>query len=228
MASEGSRKLKKHVLQLLKSDNFESAIAEIVEFEKKKVINALISALCSCDLLVKWRAVSALGRVVAAMADDNPEDARVVMRRFMWMLNDESGGIGWGVPESMAEIMACHDMMAKEYAPILVSYLREDGNFLEYEPLQRGLTWGIGRLGSVRAELLKSLDVDEHLPEFLKSKDAEVRAMTAWACGVMGITGVKDALLEMKDDRARILFYWNGSLTEKTVGQIINEALKRL
>lgn len=58
------------------------------------------------------------------------------MCRLMWTLNDESGGIGWGAPETMAEAMACHPHIAEEYVCILLFYIREDGNFLEYEPIR--------------------------------------------------------------------------------------------
>jgi len=57
------------------------------------------------------------------------ESARVIMRRLMWSLNDESGGIGWGAPEAMGEIMARHEQLTKEYSAILGSYIREDGKF---------------------------------------------------------------------------------------------------
>ncbi len=228
MDGDGARRLKKHVFQLLKADEFDRAMAEIARLEKRKVVNCLISALCNCDPLIKWRAVSALGMVTASLADDDPESARIIMRRFMWMLNDESGGIGWGVPESMAEIMACHEGMASEYAPILVSYLREDGNFLEYEPLQRGLLWGIGRLGSVRAQLLKALGVCRYLPGFLGSQDVEVRAMAVWACGVLGLKSVDNLIVALVNDSERILFYLDGTLTEKSVGEIAGEALEKL
>ncbi|NIR18057.1 MAG: HEAT repeat domain-containing protein, partial [Desulfobacterales bacterium] len=77
------------------------------------------------DQDVRWSAVKAMGRVVAKMADEDMESARVIMRRLMWNLNDESGGIGWGSPEAMAEILTCHDGLAKEYAHILISYARE-------------------------------------------------------------------------------------------------------
>ena len=58
------------------------------------------------DELIRWRAVSAMGIVTAALADARMDAARVIMRRMMWQLNDESGGIGWGIPEAMGEIMA--------------------------------------------------------------------------------------------------------------------------
>ncbi len=46
------------------------------------------------------------------------------MHRLMWSLNDESGSIGWGVPEAVAEIMANHDGAAEKYAYILVCLRR--------------------------------------------------------------------------------------------------------
>ena len=46
-----------------------------------------------------------MGVVVAGLAEHDMESARVVMRRLMWNLNDESGGIGWSSPEAMGEIM---------------------------------------------------------------------------------------------------------------------------
>eukprot|EP00362_Geleiidae_sp_MMETSP1317_P000447 CAMPEP_0201284794 /NCGR_PEP_ID=MMETSP1317-20130820/84991_1 /ASSEMBLY_ACC=CAM_ASM_000770 /TAXON_ID=187299 /ORGANISM="Undescribed Undescribed, Strain Undescribed" /LENGTH=71 /DNA_ID=CAMNT_0047606373 /DNA_START=1077 /DNA_END=1289 /DNA_ORIENTATION=- len=70
------------------------------------------------------------------------EEARIVMRRMLWSMNDESGGIGWGVPEAMAEVMTCNKGLAEEYIHMLISYMREDGeelfqdgNFLEHESL---------------------------------------------------------------------------------------------
>jgi len=102
---------------------------------------------------VRWHAVSVFGTTVDRMAGQDLESARIVMRRFLWSLNDESGGIGWGAPEAMAEIMYHCRPLAEEHLHMLVSYMREDGpeafqdgNFIELPMLQRGLLWGIGRL----------------------------------------------------------------------------------
>ncbi len=72
------------------------------------------------------------------------EKARIVLRRIMWNLNDESGGIGWGSPEAMGEILGQSPELAREFNSILFSYLDPDGNYLEHEMLQRGVLWGIG------------------------------------------------------------------------------------
>jgi hypothetical protein len=96
----------------------------------------------------------------------------------MWTLNDESGGIGWGSPEAMAEAMARHRGLAKEYISILFSYIREDGNFLEYEPLRRGALWGIRRLSQVYPELLKKLDAVKYIRPYSDSDDPLSRELS--------------------------------------------------
>ncbi len=230
MPLEASRSVKKQVLELLMEEDFQPVLEKILSFPPHKALNALISALCSIDELSKWRAVSAIGRIVAIIAEEDMERARVVMRRFMWMLNDESGGIGWGVPEAMAEVMACHEGLGKEYASILVSYLREDANFLEYEPLQRGLLWGIGRLGSVKADLLLSANVEEYLPVYLRSPNPEVRGLAAWAAGVLELQSAIKVLerisSESGDESVRL--YWDGGIETISLRAVAKEALSRI
>jgi hypothetical protein len=97
------------------------------------------------------------------------ESARVVMRRLMWNLNDESGGIGWGSPEAMGEITAGHGRLADEFAGILISYINPAGNFLEHELLQRGSLWGVGRLAHARPLLARP--AVPFLPAFFESPD---------------------------------------------------------
>ncbi|MFH0958303.1 MAG: hypothetical protein V1897_06330, partial [Pseudomonadota bacterium] len=122
------RDLKKKVIELLREKDFGSSLNQLALFPGKLVINPLLSYLLDHDELVKWRAVTAIGLVVSKLAENDAEAARVIMRRLMWSLNDESGGIGWGAPEAMAEIMAqCH-RMAQEFNLILISYLDEEGN----------------------------------------------------------------------------------------------------
>jgi len=147
--------LKQRAFELLKSADFEQALEELCRLPARQVINPLFSFLYNNDEQIRWLTVSAMGAVVANLADKDMEEARIIMRRLMWNLNDESGGIGWGSPEAMGEILACHEGLAKEYAKILMSYTMEEGNYLEHEILQCGLLWGIGRLSQVRPKLIK-------------------------------------------------------------------------
>ena len=122
-----SRKIKQEVLTLLASADLDHIYREALKFAEKDLVNPLFSALSRPEEIVRWHAISVFGQVVPRLADQDMEAARIVMRRFLWSLNDESGGIGWGAPEAMAEIMLHHDRLADEYLHMLISYLRPDG-----------------------------------------------------------------------------------------------------
>jgi len=146
----GYRELKKKVPLLLDNPDIDQVLPELMQYPAHKLLGALYAALLSPRKLIKWHAVTAVGATVSRLAEADLEQARIVMRHFMWTLNDESGGIGWGSPECMGEIMARHQGLAREYSRILFSYLAQgdtgSDNFLEYLPLRRGAFWGVARL----------------------------------------------------------------------------------
>lgn len=219
------RAIKKALQAQLVTHDLARVLALLERFSPRQLLNPLIGSLCNHDELGKWLAVSALGRVVAELADQEMEAGRVVMRRFMWMLNDESGGIGWGVPEAMAEVMSCHTGLADEFHQVLVAQMREDGNFLELEMLQRGLLWGIGRLAGVRPELLRQREAPRYLLPYLASGDAEVRGRAAWALGRLQAGMARETLTRLTADPGRVTIYEEGRLASHTVGELATLAL---
>lgn len=178
------RALKQYMLILVRSGDPAAAEKSLENVPPRKVVNVLFSFLINTDPTIKWTAVTLMGTFVTKIADENIEDARVIMRRLMWNLNDESGGIGWGSPEAMGEILARHEQLSEEYSHILLSYAGEDGNYLEHEMLQRGLLWGIGRLAQKRPHLIKD-SVPDIVP-YLKSSDAVKRGLAIWIMGLIG------------------------------------------
>ena len=180
-------------------------LSEWSEVPPQRVVNPLLSFLYSADEEVKWRAVTAVGIVVARIAEQDLEAARTIMRRLIWSLNDESGGIGWGAAEAMGEIMARQERLAEEYYRILVSYIREDGNPLENESLETGVLWGIGRLAQARPELLPHAAC--YLMPYLKSKDPKQRGLAAWALGALGQILPAATLESLLEDPFEIAIY---------------------
>ncbi len=155
------RRLKKIFKRLLCQNDFESAINEINQYPARQALNPLISLLCSCDSQIEQNVIKAIGIIVSGLAEDNIESARIIMRRLMWSLNDESGGIGWGAPEAMAEIMVRHKRLAEEYHKILISYAKPGKNYLENEALQESVRRGIKKLAAARQELLNAYPADK-------------------------------------------------------------------
>lgn len=222
------RTVKHMVLNLLKSDDFYQKTNTLLRLPGRKVINPLFSFLCHFDQKVKWRAVTAMGVVVANLAKQDMESARIIMRRLMWSLNDESGGIGWGAPEAMAEIMACNQRLAEEYVNVLVSYVWEDGNFLEYEMLQRGAVWGVGRVAEIRLHLLQLTDISHYLLPHLESKDTTVRGLAVRAMGLIGIEADLAKIEPFLDDDAEIEIYLNSKLVMRRISDLAKEAISMM
>ncbi len=146
--------IKKRLGCLLASADFEQRL-KTLEIAPAKIIGPLLAFLMETDEPARWRAIRSIGLTVSAMARQDMESARDIMRRLMWSLNDESGGIGWGSPEAMGEIMAENGDLAREYHRILVSYIDPNGNPIDNEVLECGVMWGICRLAQKRPMLLR-------------------------------------------------------------------------
>jgi len=223
---ETLRVVKKRLRDLLRRPSPAECLAEVKRHPARRIINPLISFLCHSDESVRWNAIRCIGSVVADLADADPESARVVMRRLMWSLNDESGGIGWGAPEAMGEIMARHAGLAGEYAPILISYLDPRANYLESEVLQRGTVWALGRLGRRFPELV--MHAESHLTGLLDSTDATLRGLAVLTLGILGSGRPRERIQALISDPAEILLRENHTSSRRTVGALAQEALERM
>ena len=221
-----SRKLKKKLFYLLEQKDFTEALEQIESYPLKSSIGPLFSFFYSKDDQVKWRAITAMGAIVSRLADVDIESGRVVMRRLMWSLNDESGGIGWGSPEAMAEIMARNRRLADEYRNMLVSYICEDGNYVEYEMLQRGVLWGFGRLAHARPELL--YNCSSLLVPYMSASDPYLKGLAAWASGPLDLSPVRNCLEKLLENHCVIKIFLNLELVDRKISRLARESLEGL
>lgn len=219
----GGRRIKKMILQFLQADDFKKGVDAICQLPPRQAVNPLFSFLCSPDERLKWRAVTAMGRIVSNLAASDLESARVVMRRFIWQLNDESGGIGWGCPESIAESMAQNEKLAAEYGCILISYIQPGCNFLEHEILQRGVVWGIGRLAHSRPDLARS--AAPFLLPYMESADPKLRGLAVWAAAPIAGRESIPKLKQLVDDHSQFRIYCDGRADRYSVSQMAGAAL---
>ena len=215
--------LRTRVAELLRSDE-PPPLSEWSQLPPRQVVNPLLSFLYSPDETIKYRAVTAVGIVVAEMADQDMEGARTIMRRLMWSLNDESGAIGWGAAEAMGEIMARHEQLAEEYYRILVSYIREDGNRLEHDLLECGVLWGLGRLAQARPHLLG--DSSSHIFPYLHSRNPTQRGLAAWILGFLGAAFPPDILRRLLNDQTEIAIYEQGCPHNYRISELANRLLQ--
>lgn len=225
LKNSGSFRLKNHVRETILSDDFMDK-ADFTGYSPRLVLSALFSFYFDMNQLLRWRAIKATGKIVANMADENMESARIVMRRLMWTLNDESGGIGWGSPEAMGEIMACHPRLADEYHRILISYMMEDGNYLEHEVLQRGVLWAVARLAEARPDL--GVKAQGLVVPYLMSDDRDIRGLSALLAGIIGEKTMLQRLEELTNDESLIVLYEVSDFKNISISSLAKDAISRI
>jgi hypothetical protein len=235
MNEKGRRALKKIIIEALSRDDLSEIFQVISRYPEQVVLSSLFSAICHQDELVRFHAVRCFGRVVSAMAEKELETARIVMRRFLWSLNDESGGIGWGAPEAMAEIMCHSDRLREEYLHMLISYMREDGeelfqdgNFIELPMLQRGVLWGIGRLAEYQRSELIDRGVPGDLAAYLDSADLQVAGLAIWCLGKLGTPADTAKISSFLGNQAEVAVYVDDGLRQVTIDRLAAEAMTQI
>jgi hypothetical protein len=231
------RELRKNVLEALRAEPWPQGLAGLEEHSPKTLLGPLFACLLEPDALVRWRAASAFGTVVARLFEAKPEDARQLMRQFMWRLNEESGNVAWGVPEAFGEILAAQPALAREFHRVLASYIHErdcktGDNYLELCPLRRGVYWALGRLAEARPEL--AVPALEDLIAALSGDDPESRGLAAWAMGaLLPLAGdrheaARAGLAALEADAASFDFYSHGRLARRSVSDLAREALAKV
>jgi len=144
----------------------------------KEAVNPLLALLPRPEC--RLQAAYGLGVAVSRLACVDRESARVFMRRLMWSLNEESGNLGWGVPEAMGAILAMSPALAGEYARIFLSYGYETGredNFIGHAPLRYGVYLGAAILA--KANFVAVRPLLPHLAKALAAPESFIRAAAA-------------------------------------------------
>lgn len=176
------------------------------------------------------RAAVALGQVTTRLMQNQPESAKNIIRRLMWHLNEESGNIGWGIPEAFAEILAASEPLAKDFHRILISYifdLGRDDNYCDNDTLRRSCYWAIGRLAQARPQLC--LTARPWLLKGLEDVDPVCQGMAAWALSQLP-PDLMDApalrRLAEAGNTAPCELFDGEDVYERTASQIAAEALE--
>ena len=120
---------KKVIRKVLSNRDFK----EIREWtvSERNPLRTLLSFTYDSDELMRRRAVEAIGLVADHRARKNLEKVRDFIRRLLWLMNDESGGLARLAPEMIGEILVNVPSLIDEYGPLLFSFLQE-------EPFERG------------------------------------------------------------------------------------------
>lgn len=162
--------------QWLLDANYES-ILEVAEY-KNGILSQLTALTYEDDTTISNRAIKASGLAARVIARRNPEYVRNYLLRLFWLVNDESGSIGWRAPELIGEILhRCPQF--DQFFPMLISLL--DLEEEDAPRLRAGTLWAIGRVAQVDREAM--LPVLPQIRKFIsldESTDIEVDETAMW------------------------------------------------
>ncbi|TYT74964.1 DVU0298 family protein [Desulfobotulus mexicanus] len=218
------RELKAHVLGCLNLKDNDAMESALQALSGRRVVGPLMGAFCHEKEEIRWSAVTGMGSVCEALFPKDPEGVRRVMRRLIWMLNDESGGIGWGCGEAMGEIMARIPIVAHEYHRILCSYMDPEGNFQENPLLQRGILWGLARLAQSFPVLVQEMIPVLSFP--LDSDDPEILASALMLARMLKDPSHTRYVEKHLEDSRGLLFYWNGDFIPVKIGELAGQCCR--
>lgn len=209
--------MKKEVLSLLEKQDYNKLIS--LSSGNKKILSILISLSYDKKSVIAWRAIESIGLISKEFSKLNPEFIRNFVGRLLWMIRDESGGIGWSSPEILGEIVRNNPGLYSDIATVIVSF--HDEPFL-----RAGILRAIGRMGKISAEIF-----DYAVPvalTYLKSPDPVVRGYAAWALGEIEASEAVSEIKKLGADNNQIIFYEDGELKDKTVGEMAEKAVAKL
>jgi len=186
--------------------------------QERNPLGTLQAALFTTDPLECRRVIEATGLAAAVVAETDLDAVRESVRKHFWMMNDESGNVGWYAPETIGEILYRVPALVEEFAPLLPSYFAE-------EPFERGTFEAVARVAEVQAPIFS-----KHVSELITAlgdERAAIRAFAFLALSRVDPVAGRNNAARLADDTAAVERYVpeKGSLNETTVAAIVHEAL---
>ncbi len=221
------RQLKSKINDILQINEWFDALSNVIMIQKASVVSSLFSFVYNPNPIIKWHAVSGFGILTKILSENDTEKIRIILRRCIWMLTEESGGIPWGIPEVIGEILANNERMASEFSNMLFSYVyNSEGpeNYLEHTPLRTGVYWGIYRLSQSNPKIIKDYKyiIEQRISE---EKNLIIIAYLLLVINKAEFIELKDFLNNFSNDNREVEIYSNNSFQKMTISSIANKVL---
>lgn len=147
--------LKQTVMAALEKNDLD-AVRELAR-ENRRVLSTLIRMAYDKTTLTGWRAIKAVGVVSSDYVKTDYGYLRDTIRKLLWSLSDESGGIGWSAPEMLGEIVSADPVKFGDVVPLIAGVFD-----IEEETFRPGILYALKRIAESRPEaVLGHIDLVE-------------------------------------------------------------------
>lgn len=210
--------IKKMLIGFLQSQDF-NRIAEISE-GNQSVISKLISLSYDKEDLIAWRAIESFYSISKKLTPIDQSFVRNTIRRLLWSMSDESGGIGWSACEILGMIISANVKEYDDIIPLLWS-------FREEEMFKPGVMWAIYHIALSDKERLLSICCDD-LIKYVNDNNPYVRVYALRCINTIGCQ-LNDSVLDLESIATdeKVTYYEKGQLITSTVADLLNMYIKK-
>ncbi|MBM4144765.1 MAG: hypothetical protein FJ240_00605 [Nitrospira sp.] len=213
------KSVKQQVRELLRKRDYEPLL-DLCERDRR-FWQEVRFRLFDMDENLRWTAIEMAAKLMQHWWSSGQEEkVRIYIRTLFWSMSDESGGIGWSAPQTIAEIIVNIPEIIDPYGSMMIAHS------IEEPPLMKGGLWGIGRLGRRIAESVNFFE-DKILAVF-QSEDSEILGIAAWAMGEAGFQPARPLLEELRFRTENVQIYINGKFLQKKVGRWAEESIGKI
>jgi HEAT repeat protein len=141
--------MKKFIHHALEMNDLDAVV--LLVQKERKALSLLIRMAYDKETLVGWRAIKAVGRIANVLVKTEHEFLRIAVRRLLWSLSDESGGIGWAAPELLGEIVQSDPEGFADIIPLIAEVYN-----IEEQTFRPGVVYALARIAEVSPEMIAS------------------------------------------------------------------------
>ena len=203
---------KTELIKLLDNYDINGALAWLVK--QRRSISLVSSLLFTQDQILRWRAIEVLGKLSGIINKNNNDFIRKLISHNFWMLNDESGNVGWYAPETIGEILYNVHEFIDEFGIMLPSFIIE-------EPFERGTHWAIARVAEIKPEVFFK-DFSTILKS-LENSDPHIRVFSVKAAMLIDPLNAKPKIEKLAEDHEKVELYnfTTGNIYQTTVAEFV-------
>lgn len=218
------QEMKQAAMAALEAEDFETILT--LARQNRKVLSVLVRLSYDKDTLIGRRAIIAIGRVASVFVRSNYVFLRETVRKLLWSLSDESGGIGWSAPEILGEIISADPSKFSDVVPLIAEVYS-----IEEKVFRPGVLYAFGKIAEVSPETVSPFQM--LIVDGLSEQDPLSRVYSLELVRMLkdklipeNLEAAKDQVGRLRQDRAEAWIYRNGGFRSIEVGELADEVNK--
>ncbi len=216
--------IKKTIKDALEANNLPDLVS--LATKNKKIIPQLIRFAYEKETLAGWRAIKAIGLIARELIKTDYDFLRETIRKLLWSLSDESGGIGWSATEILGEIVRVDPNRFSDVIPLIAEVYE-----IEEKIFRPGVLYAFGRIAEVdpvivqpyKNMVIKALTDKNPL---VRIYAIELLMILKLRTGSEGIECYKNYVETLLLDRSEVWIYKGDSFVNMQIGEAAAKILK--